>query len=259
MKVAKLKDYLYQLNWLLVIFTLLVFVGLIKLGLWQVSRAVEKEQRLARIADVQQGEYQSLLNVLSWQAEENINDLPVKISGRFDAKHVFLHDNQTHQGQVGYRVLQVINSKYGHVLVNLGWIKGDRSRQTLPSVKAVEGKHELVGHIRLLESAFILANQDFSSITWPLIVQQVNLDKFSQLIGQKLLPFVVYLDKTESIGFEKNWQPIVMPPEKHRGYAFQWFSLALAWLVLMLSASFWFYNHKIDNKNNKDPNVSSKE
>jgi cytochrome oxidase assembly protein ShyY1 len=54
------------------------------------------------------------------------------------------------------------------------------------------------------------------------------------------LPFVVYLDKTESVGYEKNWQPIVMPPEKHRAYAFQWFSLALAWILLMIWASIKF-------------------
>ncbi|OKY26662.1 SURF1 family protein [Thalassotalea sp. PP2-459] len=258
MKVAKLKDYLYQLNWLLVTLTLLVFIGLIKLGLWQVSRAVEKEQRIERIADIQQKEQHSLVSILSLIDDENINDLPVAVVGRFDSKHVFLHDNQTHQGQVGYRVLQVLTSEYGSVLVNLGWIKGDRSRQALPIINPVEGTHKINGHIRMLESGFILSEQVFSNVSWPLIAQQVNLNKFSQLIGQKLLPFVIYLDKTESIGFEKNWQPIVMPPEKHRGYAFQWFSLALAWLVLMLSASIWFYNNKIDNNNKKDPNVSSK-
>ena len=79
---------------------------------------------------------------------------------------------------------------------------------------------------------------DFSQPQWPLRVQQVELDKFSAVIEQELLPFIVYVSKNESIGFKKNWQPIVMPPEKHRGYAFQWFSLAAAWLLLMCWAKF---------------------
>ena len=77
----------------------------------------------------------------------------------------------------------------------------------------------------------------FAEPTWPLRVQQIELDKFSQLISKKLLPFVVYLDKNDPVGFKKNWQPIVMPPEKHRAYAFQWFSLAVAWLSLMVWAA----------------------
>ena len=75
-------------------------------------------------------------------------------------------------------------------------------------------------------------------MSWPLRVQQIELDKFSLIINRTLLPFVVYVDKNAAIGFEKNWQPIVMPPEKHRAYAFQWFSLAIAWMLLMLWAKF---------------------
>ena len=38
-----------QLNWPMVIFTMLVFSILIKLGFWQSDRALEKEQRQQRI------------------------------------------------------------------------------------------------------------------------------------------------------------------------------------------------------------------
>jgi cytochrome oxidase assembly protein ShyY1 len=80
--------------------------------------------------------------------------------------------------------------------------------------------------------------QDFSSFQWPLRVQQIELDKFSVLLDKPLLPFVLYVNETELIGYKKDWQAIVMPPEKHRGYAFQWFSLAIAWLVLMCWAAY---------------------
>ena len=53
MKLTQLRLYISQLNWLMVLFTLLVFGGLIKLGLWQSDRAVEKEQRIATIASYQ--------------------------------------------------------------------------------------------------------------------------------------------------------------------------------------------------------------
>jgi cytochrome oxidase assembly protein ShyY1 len=88
-----------------------------------------------------------------------------------------------------------------------------------------------------MEKGILLMEQKFTDIAWPLRIQQVELDKFSALTDKQLLPFVVYINEDENLGYKKNWQPIVMPPEKHQAYAFQWFSLAIAWLVLMLWAS----------------------
>jgi surfeit locus 1 family protein len=250
MKLADFRQYIHQINWLVVIFTLLVFSGLIKLGLWQTSRALEKEERLLRISEYKTQNALSLSEVLSLQKiNENINDLPVQFSGIFDEEKLFLVDNQTHKGRLGYRALQVlVNDKYA-VLVNLGWVEGFVDRSKLPKISAISGKKNIKGHIRLVEKGIVLSEQNFANAQWPLRVQTIEIDKFSTLIDQKLLPFVIYLDKTESLGFEKNWRPIVMPPEKHRAYAFQWFSLAIAWLILMISASVWFTKNKPKDNN----------
>ncbi|MEH6384612.1 MAG: SURF1 family protein [Colwellia sp.] len=222
-----------RLPWL--IFTLLVFSGLVKLGFWQNDRALQKEQRIASIAQLSQTQALSLDQVLS--EKEEINDLPLKMTGEFANEIIFLLDNQTNKGQLGYRVYQVFNSGNKAVLVNLGWVLGSINRQELPDVQAIKGQHQLSGHVRKIEKGIMLMEQVLLKNKWPLRVQQIELDKFSTLISRQLLPFVVYLDKTESVGYEKNWQPIVMPPEKHRAYAFQWFSLAIAWLLLMIWAS----------------------
>ncbi|MBA6263508.1 SURF1 family protein [Colwellia sp. Bg11-12] len=222
-----------RLPWL--IFTLLVFSGLVKLGFWQNDRALQKEQRIASIAQLSQTQALSLEQVLS--EKEEINDLPLKMTGEFANEIIFLLDNQTNKGQLGYRVYQVFNSGNKAVLVNLGWVLGSINRQELPDVQAIKGQHQLSGHVRKIEEGIMLMEQVLLKNKWPLRVQQIELDKFSTLISRQLLPFVVYLDKTESVGYEKNWQPIVMPPEKHRAYAFQWFSLAIAWLLLMIWAS----------------------
>ena len=252
MKFADFREYFNQLNWFVVVFTLLVFSGLIKLGLWQTDRAIEKEQRLTRISQYKSQEALSIAQVLSLQnSNENINDLPVQIQGTFNDEKIFLLDNQTHKGRLGYRVLQAINQSDMTVLVNLGWVEGFIDRSKLPEVIAVSGQQTIKGHIRLIEKGLMLTEQNFENPQWPLRIQSVEIDKFSALFTQKLLPFVVYLDTKESIGFEKNWRPIVMPPEKHRAYAFQWFSLATAWLLLMISASVWFNKNK-PKKNNKN-------
>ena len=225
-----------RLPWL--IFTLLVFSGLVKLGFWQNDRALQKEQRIETIAKLSQTQALSLEKVLSETNE--INDLPITMNGEFDNEILFLLDNQTNKGQLGYRVYQVFNSGEHDVLVNLGWILGSISRQEMPNVQTITGKYQLSGHVRKIEKGIMLMEQVLVKKEWPLRVQQIEIDKFSTLISRQLLPFVVYLDKTESVGYEKNWQPIVMPPEKHRAYAFQWFSLALAWILLMIWASIKF-------------------
>jgi len=237
------------LNLLWLVITVLVFFVLVKLGFWQNSRALEKEQRLSQIELLSSQQATSLEQLITLANKSNsfqsVNDFPVVITGKFDQSQVFLLDNQANKGRLGYRAYQVaVTDKYA-VLVNLGWVQGSINRQEIPQVKALSGEYQFKGHVRLIEKGILLQEQVFSSVTWPLRVQQIELDKFSTLIGRQLLPFVVYLDKNEPLGFEKNWHPIVMPPEKHRAYAFQWFSLALAWLLLMLWAKFG------KNKNNK--------
>jgi surfeit locus 1 family protein len=236
-----------RLPWL--IFTLLVFALLVKLAFWQWSRADLKQRRLDNIANYAQQQALSLTQVLSLmqsnQPEQyDINDLLLTLEGEFDAEHLLLLDNQTNQGKLGYRVLQVLTVPPYALLVNLGWVAGSINRNILPDIEAIAGQHRMLGHIRVPELGIVLAEQSFKEIQWPLRIDRIELDKISKIVGKQLLPFVLYLDKKELLGFEKNWQPIVMPPEKHRAYAFQWFSLAIAWLVLMIWATIKNNNKK---------------
>ncbi|MBA6293175.1 SURF1 family protein [Colwellia sp. MB3u-70] len=238
MKSVSLKHKFKQLNWPMVIFTMLVFSSLIKLGFWQVDRALEKEQRQQRISELSQRQDLSLAQVLTLSGlQDGINDLPIQLKGDFVGDKIFLLDNQPNKGRLGYRVYQIIESNGDAILVNLGWVQGSIDRNILPEISPITGQHTITGHVREVEVGIQLQAQNLTNPSWPLRVQQIELDKFSELIGKKLLPFVVYLDKKETIGYIKNWQPIVMPPEKHRAYAFQWFSLALAWISLMVWAA----------------------
>ncbi|WP_448212566.1 SURF1 family protein [Colwellia sp. MEBiC06753] len=239
---------LAALNWRWCVVTLLVFALLIKLGVWQMNRAQEKEQRLTHIASLIGNDFERLDVVLTQLTEaESQNDQPVSIIGNFDPNILILKDNQTFNGQLGYRVYQVFyHQDKQAVLVNLGWIAGSRNRGILPDIEPIQGQFTLKGHIRYIEKGIELVAQQYDLVTLPLRVQQIDIAKLSGLFSIQLLPFAIYLDKNEQVGYQKNWQPVVMPPEKHRGYAFQWFSLAIAWLVLMIVAAI---------KNNKKANI----
>lgn len=263
---------LSHVAWLII--TLLVFCALIKLGLWQLDRAQQKEARIARIEQLSSGTAAPLTELLAakriqglfastgnigdqeydaTQLIEQLNDVPVMFNAEFDDTWLFFLDNQPNKGVFGYRVFQVAqlpnlekeNGEPLFLLINLGWVKGSIDRKVLPNITPIAGNFQLKGNIRFIEIGVQLTEQVFEESAHIQRIQQVEADKLAKLTKKPLLPFVIYLDKAETLGFVKNWQPIVMPPEKHRGYAFQWFSLASAWLVLMIIAAQKSY------KNNK--------
>jgi cytochrome oxidase assembly protein ShyY1 len=59
-------------------------------------------------------------------------------------------------------------------------------------------------------------------------------------LGPSLAPRVLRLDPAMPIGFARDLEvlPNTLPPERHRGYAVQWFGLALATLVTALFLGF---------------------
>lgn len=230
-----------KLNALWLGLTLIVFFCLIKLSFWQYYRGIEKEQRLVRITALNQQSPLTLNEIVNlakdnqFTGKESINDFPVTIKGEFNGEYIFLLDNQVEKRSLGYRVMQVVETADHSVLVNLGWVQGSIDRNMLPDVAPLQGQYEFQGHVRIVEQGIMLTAQDFTNPRWPLRVQQIELTKFSALINKPLLSFVVYVNQDETLGYKKNWHPIVMPAEKHFGYAFQWASLAIAWLILMIS------------------------
>ncbi|TKB45550.1 SURF1 family protein [Thalassotalea mangrovi] len=233
------KSYIRTWRWTWIVFTLLVFSSLIKLGVWQWQRADEKSERLARIQSFTQTQPLTLDQIDLQQATEHINDLPVKLQGQFLNQYPLLLDNQTDQGRTGYRVFVPFADELSNqtVIVNLGWLAGDVDRSKLPEIEAITGVQTLTGHLRVMQPPLFYRQQPLSA-GWPQRQPHIDPVFLAEQLKMKLAPVVIYLDPEVAIGYKKNWNPIVMPPEKHRGYAWQWFSLALAFLSLMIWAGY---------------------
>ena len=74
------------------------------------------------------------------------------------------------------------------------------------------------------------------------MVQAVEIDKFlTALDGERLFPFVVRLGESEPSAYEARWPLINAEPEKHQGYAVQWFTMAaaLALIFIIRSSNIW--------------------
>ena len=57
-------------------------------------------------------------------------------------------------------------------------------------------------------------------------------------IGRTLDAKILLLAPEKGSGFVREWRPDVFPPERHRGYAFTWFTLA-AVVVIVFVGMHW--------------------
>ncbi len=120
-----------------VLFTVAVMVTLIKLGLWQLSRAEEK------------AELSNLLMQRSEMEYLRIDHLPsdprwyrLTLRGYFDTSRAILLDNQVRKGQVGYQLYVPFLSQQRELLVNLGWAECylvQRYRHKLATCPTIKG------------------------------------------------------------------------------------------------------------------------
>lgn len=215
--------------------TFAAIVIMLALGLWQLQRANEKQQRLDKLQQRQQRSPYNLSQIKqqqNMQKQADIRDFPVHVSGWLRSDQYLLLDNKIHQGQVGYQVLAPMQTDYGLLLVNFGWLPAPATRQQLPQVRLPQGLFHARGRIALPSLNPMITETQQAGQQWPLLIQQIDLKKISQLMGldstqQPLLSFIVQLDADEGSPYVRQWQAVVMPPQKHIAYAVQWFALAL--------------------------------
>lgn len=214
----------------------LVFPLLIVLGFWQLQRADEKASLEARwqIAQAQPAvDYREILDQTSPLRR-------VFAQGHFDTQRYWLLENKVYQGALGYQVIAPFKTSAGDWLaVNAGWVPANAYRNINPEVVLPTAQIRVTGNLRKpSDSAFIGEQQ--ASDTWPQRLLEIDTEFMSRVYavsGVTLLPFELQLDRDSPGAFSAVWQPINMPPARHRAYAVQWFAMATALLVLWLISS----------------------
>lgn len=196
------------------------------------QRAEFKQVRLEQINLRKQSVAFLPKDLLAAKAEQDIRDFPITSEGRFIKEKYFLRDNSVLRGKVGYEVIVPFTSESGLLLVNLGWVAASEYRDTLPVISIPDGVIQIDGVVSLPGLNPLVSETALADDVWPKRIQQVDIEIMAKLLGKPLLPMVVLLDPLSSIGFERNWQAVVMPPEKHLAYAVQWFGLGIAALLV---------------------------
>jgi len=222
-------------GWKMTLFTGGFLPVLVTLGLWQLDRETEKIA-LQALYDFRQDSPAQPVSDIDW-SETDLSYQKVQVTGQFDNERYFLLDNRIQGGRVGYEVLMPFISANGEPLIlNRGWIAQGETRAQLPELEPVLERVSVVGSIYVpLSEPFMLSNiPETSASIWPLVVQKIDISEWSNLLELPLPPFSVRLAADSPGALQVDWQTINMLPEKHRGYAVQWFTMALALLVMYL-------------------------
>lgn len=225
-------------GWILAALVIALFV---RLGLWQTHRAVEKEAMLDAAAKVLQRRDPQSLAAAGGAARAHTYDWATG-SGQFDARDALLLDNQQRNGRAGVRAYRVfVPAQGGPLLVDLGWLPlgGDRK---LPQVPRPEGTLQLRGLLAPPPSTGLALGPALGRDHEAWLMTRVDLAAIEKATGlpAPLAPRVLRLDPAMKIGYERDLALLAntLPPEQHRGYAVQWFALALAVLVTALILTF---------------------
>lgn len=207
----------------------------ISLGFWQLDRAEEKRQ-LQDLFEHRQLAGPVALEALNTQAD--LRYQPVTLRGEFVNEKAVLLDNRIYQGRFGYEIItpfRLVDSKT-MVLVNRGWLEGDISRRSLPAIKAIAGEIALIGEVYVPQGDVMLL-ADESASGWPRVMQSLNIEALQKEFEQTLFPYSVRIKQISAASYTPNWVVVNLQPEKHTGYAVQWFAMAVALLVIGLLAN----------------------
>lgn len=209
---------------------------LCRLGFWQISRGQTKQ---AQVQAFENGPLMAPLENLLMDEPLPPRFTPVILTGRFLNDRTFLLDNKINNGRVGYHVLTPFQLKNGLILlVDRGWVALTGSRSQLPTILPISGEVTIEGYLNFAYLNPLIKDLiENNEVKWPLRIQQVDLKALSSLLGENVFPMLVNFKAPCLYSFEvPPFQSEEFPPERHFGYAFQWFSLALTLSILYI----WF-------------------
>ena len=212
---------------------MLLCAGFVSLGNWQWRRALYKDALAADLAAAASAQPVPLSEALADQ--ERARFRKVSTRGVLHSPSVYL-DNQIRDGRVGVLVANRLSSAdaAADLLVVRGWRPMVDGMRELPVPEQPAAEIRLSGFLDAPPAAGISlgAAPGSTEAVDPLLVTRVDLAWLSQRWQRPLLPWVLYLDADSPAGYLRDWQPHYLPPERHRGYAVQWWGLAAATLVI---------------------------
>lgn len=219
--------------------TALLLAAFVSLGWWQLGRGREKQAMIDAFA---RGTETSVV-----LAGVTVDELPryqhVSVEGHYDpARQVLLDNMPSSTGRPGFRVLAPFRRDGGGklLLVDRGWVPLGVTREELPVVYVDPKPRTVVGRLDALPVPGLRVGpaQAEGATGWPRVMNFPTQADLEAALGEPVESRIVLLDASNPDGFQRVWRPSVgFGPERHLGYAIQWFALAIALVVIFVALS----------------------
>ena len=223
-------------SWLPLVVGALLVAQFAGLGVWQISRGLEKRADQAAFRDD--------IGFAHWNDGMEIRPYQrLAASGNYDNEHQFLLENIILNSRYGYYVLTPLIGRDNEpvLLVNRGWVEKTPGDFDVAQLEVPTGRITVRGRAGSLPRAGYKMGEAFKSGTaWPKMAVYPDRDEVAAELGVPVQPFVLLMDHEEEHGFLRHWVPTEFGPSKHFGYAFQWFAMAAVLSGLLI----WNYRKK---------------
>jgi cytochrome oxidase assembly protein ShyY1 len=228
----------FRFRWVPFLAAALVVAFGVSLGNWQLRRAEQKlalqEQMLMRaeFAPVNS-------NALApKQTPEEFRRVVAK--GEFIASWAVYLDNRPYQGRAGFYLLMPFKlaGSEQSVLVMRGWFPRDAiNREHIPTITVPEGVIQIEGRVRA-STGKVMQLGEAAALEPGAIAQNVDVAEFARASKLSLQTFIIEQTNDAADGLVRDWPIPSVGIDKHKGYAFQWYSLALVAAVFFLVTGF---------------------
>lgn len=225
-------------SWWAVLLTLAGTLLFLRLGEWQLHRADEKEEILRRYATAATAPLRDFAAVADTPPKDAF--ARVQVRGEYLADRVYLLDNPKHDQRGGVEVFvpfQIAGNDH-LLLVDLGFLPGNGTDQA-PQLPPLSGGERTLQGLYLPPPGvgYEMGGNALAKQThWPKTTIYLDVKQFSADLGRPLYPQVLALDADPAAIYvrEHTLDFSSMPPARHRAYAFQWFTFAVAAVVIFL-------------------------
>ena len=215
---------------------LLAMAAFAWLGFWQLDRADRKRGMLAKSTAALSSRAPQPLSVIADTTRAGDYDWVV-VEGRFADTPAIWLDNQQRNGAVGVRAYRVFVMRDGlPLLVDLGWTPLPADR-TLPKAQGETEHAMLAGLLMPPPGKGLDMGEPVAQPDGTLLATAIDLPMLRATLKlPALTPRVLRPQHDATLGFARDFDilPNTLPPERHLGYAVQWFALAATVLITAL-------------------------
>jgi len=224
-------------GWVLALAVIILFCTL---GMWQLGRMQAKRAMLDQVEGVLEARVPRPLALAADASRARDYDWAAG-TGTFADQPALLLDNQQREGRAGVRAYRLFLPMRGRpLLVELGWLPLPPDRR-LPDVPRPPGQRRIEGLLLPPPSGGLASRALAPQPSGTLLATAIDRERLARAYRRPAIaPRVLRLDPSQPLGYARDLDvlPNTLPPDRHLGYAVQWFGLALAVLGTALVLTF---------------------